>query len=163
MYYDFAVAEIKGGPLKSDIRGYVSFRDIDGGIIVCAYIYGLPEYMPGTNKKDPIGPFGFHIHEGESCTVGDPNNPFQAAKGHYNPRNVPHGNHPGDFPVLISSDGFAQMCFFTNKFSIDEIIGKSIIIHQNPDDYRSQPAGNAGKRLACGIIKPMYNNMQMRW
>jgi Cu-Zn family superoxide dismutase len=55
------------------------------------------------------------------------------------------------------------MCFFTNKFSIDEIIGKAIIIHQNPDDYRSQPAGNAGKRLACGIIKPMYNKMQMRW
>lgn len=61
--------------------------------------------------------------------------------------------------MLIAHDGFAGMCFFTNKFNIDEVIGKAIIIHENPDDYRSQPAGDAGKRLACGIIKPMYNKM----
>lgn len=162
MYYDFAVAEIKGGPLKKDIRGYVSFQKVTGGVVVCAYVYGLPEYKPENNNKNPIGPFGFHIHEGETCAIGDKDNPFKAAKGHYNPRKVPHGNHPGDFPVLVASDGFAQMCFFTNKFNINEILGKSVIIHQNPDDYRSQPAGDSGKRLACGIIKSMYNR-QMSW
>jgi len=159
MYYDFAIANIKGGPLKKDIRGYVSLKKVEGGVIVCAHVYGLPKYKKGNNKKDPIGPFGFHIHEGETCAIGDKNDPFKDAKGHFNPKKVPHGNHAGDFPVLIAHDGFAGMCFFTNKFNIDEVIGKAIIIHENPDDYRSQPAGDAGKRLACGIIKPMYNKM----
>ena len=45
------------------------------------------------------------------------------------------------------------MSFFTNKFKVNDIIGKSVIIHENPDDYRSQPSGNSGKRLACGVIK----------
>lgn len=163
MYYDYAVAEINGGPLAPEIKGYVRFQKVYGGVVVCASVWGLPEYEPANGKDEPIGPFGFHIHKGETCTIGDPNDPFQAAEGHYNPENVPHGNHPGDFPVLIASDGYAQMCFFTNKFTIEEVLGKAMIIHQNPDDYRSQPAGNAGKRLACGIIKPMYDRNTMNW
>jgi Cu-Zn family superoxide dismutase len=46
------------------------------------------------------------------------------------------------------------MGFFTDRFRVDEVIGHSVIIHQNPDDYRSQPAGASGKRLACGVIRP---------
>jgi Cu-Zn family superoxide dismutase len=84
--------------------------------------------------------------------VGDPTSPFLTAGEHYNPTNQPHGNHAGDFPVLFSNDGRAVMNFFTNKFTVGEIIGKSVVIHQNPDDYRTQPAGNSGKRLACGVI-----------
>ncbi|NLN15687.1 MAG: superoxide dismutase family protein, partial [Tissierellia bacterium] len=49
--------------------------------------------------------------------------------------------------------GYARMSVFTSKFKPRDIIGRSIIIHQNPDDYRSQPAGNAGKRIGCGLIK----------
>ena len=45
------------------------------------------------------------------------------------------------------------MSFFTNKFRVEEVVGKAVIIHENPDDYRSQPAGNAGRRLACGVIE----------
>ena len=67
--------------------------------------------------------------------------------------NQPHGNHAGDFPVLFSNNGVARMCFFTNKFKVADIIGKAVVIHQSPDDYRTQPAGDAGKRLACGVIK----------
>ena len=48
------------------------------------------------------------------------------------------------------------MCFFTDKFKPKDIIGRAVIIHQNPDDYRSQPSGNSGKRIACGIIKRLY-------
>jgi len=66
---------------------------------------------------------------------------------------LPHGNHAGDFPVLFSNNGVARMCFFTNKFKVADIIGKAVVIHQNPDDYRTQPAGDSGKRLACGVIK----------
>ena len=64
------------------------------------------------------------------------------------PTNQPHGNHAGDFPVLFSNKGYARMCFFTDKFKVQDIIGKSIIIHENPDDYRTQPAaaGSAGMR-----------------
>ena len=148
-----AVAYISGGPLCPGITGVVYFHDTIGGTIVTAQISGLPEYKPGTASESPIGPHGFHIHENGSCQVGDPNNPFQAAGGHWDKHNQPNGNHTGDFPVLFSNSGRAYMSFFTDKFRVDEAIGKAVIIHQNPDDYRSQPAGNSGKRLACGIIE----------
>lgn len=149
-----AVANVKGGPLAPGLRGIVFFRSVPGGTWVCANITGLPAFQPGDGKNQPVGPHGFHIHEKGDCSIGDPNEPFKAAGEHWNPRNQPHGNHAGDFPVLFSNDGEARMCFFTNKFQVFEIIGKAVVIHQNPDDYRSQPAGNAGKRLACGVIRP---------
>ncbi|WZL74558.1 superoxide dismutase family protein [Clostridiaceae bacterium 35-E11] len=147
-----ARANITGGPLAPEIRGYVFFRDVPGGTVIYANISGLPSYQPAENDKAPIGPHGFHIHENGNCAIGDPENPFQAAGEHWNPDNQPHGNHAGDFPVLFSNHGYAIMSFFTDRFKSKDVIGKSIIIHQNPDDYRSQPAGNAGKRLACGVI-----------
>ncbi|KAB3530348.1 superoxide dismutase family protein [Alkaliphilus serpentinus] len=146
-------AIIKGGPLAPNINGVVYFVDIPEGTQVCANVNGLPPFKPATNSSDPIGPHGFHIHEFGNCEVGDPSNPFQLAGGHWNPDNQPHGNHAGDFPVLFSNNGAARTCFFTNRFKPWEVLGKSIIIHQSPDDYRSQPAGDAGKRLACGVIQ----------
>lgn len=153
---EIAIATIKGGPLAPNLYGEVSFKKVPNGVRVCAYIVGLPDYKQATDNQAPIGPHGFHIHENCSCEIGDPENPFQSAGGHWNPYHTPHGNHAGDFPVLFSNNGIANTCFFTNKFSVQDIIGKAIIIHENPDDYRSQPAGNAGKRLACGIIQPIY-------
>ena len=64
----------------------------------------------------------------------------------------PHGNHIGDFPVLFSNNGYTRMRFFTDKFKPEDIIGRSVIIHENPDDYRTQPSGNSGKRIGCGVI-----------
>jgi Cu-Zn family superoxide dismutase len=148
-----AVACVMGGPLAPRIRGYVFFYTVPGGTLVCAYIYGLPPYSPATEDSPPIGPHGFHIHEKGNCEAGDPGDPFYAAGGHWNPYEQPHGNHAGDFPVLFSNNGFAMTCFFTNKFYPADVIEKSVIIHQNPDDYRTQPAGDAGKRLACGVIR----------
>lgn len=148
-----ALARIEGGPLAPDIKGHVVFVKLPKGTEVYAEVTGLPNYQPGKGDQDPIGPHGFHVHENGVCKVGDPENPFQAAGGHWNPGNQPHGNHAGDFPVLFSNDGYARMSFFTDQFNVSDIIGKSIIIHQNPDDYRSQPSGDAGKRLACGLIK----------
>lgn len=147
-----AIAQIKGGPLAPTINGTVTFKAVPGGTEVSAIIYGLPTYRPASNGQAPIGPFGFHIHENDNCVVGDPKSPFEAAGGHWNPRNQPHGNHAGDFPVLFSNNGYSQMTFFTNKFRAQDVFGKSIMIHQNPDDYRTQPSGDAGKRLACGAI-----------
>lgn len=148
-----AVANIIGGPLAAQIKGIVLFRDVTGGSQVCVSVNGLPPYKPGRGGQPPVGPHGFHIHEFGNCEQGDPRDPFKAAGGHWNPNKQPHGNHAGDFPVLFSNNGIARMTFFTDKFKVKDVIGKSVIIHMNPDDYRSQPAGNSGKRLACGVIR----------
>lgn len=145
-------AYILGGPLAPQLKGTVLFKDVPGGTEVLAEIYGLPLYQPASGDNAPIGPHGFHIHEHGSCEIGDPENPFLAAGGHWSPDNQPHGNHAGDFPVLFSNSGYALMAFFTNRFKPVDVVGRSVVIHQNPDDYRSQPAGDAGKRLACGVI-----------
>lgn len=147
-----AFARIKGGNLYPDLHGVIFFDDAEGGTEVSVEVWGLPPYKPAENNNSPIGPFGFHLHQNGVCEITDPNNPFESAGGHYNPSNQPHGNHSGDFPVLFSNDGYARMSFFTDKFKPTDIIGKSVIIHENPDDYRSQPAGNSGKRIACGVI-----------
>jgi Cu-Zn family superoxide dismutase len=148
-----AVSEIKGGPLAPQIRGSVFFRDVPGGVWVSVEVSGLPVYRPAEVNSPPIGPHGFHIHESGDCAVGNPSNPFQASGGHYNPANQPHGNHAGDFPVLFSNQGRALMGFFSDRFKVADIVGRSLIIHENPDDYRTQPAGASGKRLACGVIR----------
>jgi Cu-Zn family superoxide dismutase len=146
-------ARIVGGPFAPHLRGTVLLSSVKGGTMVSVDVRGLPPYKPGTNTQQPIGPHGFHIHEQGVCEIGDPNDPFTSAGGHWNPTNQPHGNHAGDFPVLFSNNGTAKTRFFTNKFKPADVVGKSIIIHQNPDDYRTQPAGNSGLRLACGVFR----------
>ncbi|MBY6271799.1 MAG: superoxide dismutase [Caldibacillus debilis] len=148
-----AYAVIKGGPLAPNLRGICFFSDLASGTEIFVEVSGLPPYRPASGGRSPVGPHGFHIHDHGNCAVGDPDDPFQGAGSHWNPDNQPHGNHPGDFPVLFSNHGYARMSFFTDRFRVSDIIGKSVIIHENPDDYRTQPAGNAGKRLACGVIR----------
>lgn len=153
MHVRMAVAHIAGGSLAPDLRGTVTFTQVRGGTEVAVEVNGLPSYRPAMDGKPQIGPHGFHIHQNGTCTVGDPSNPFQSAGGHWNPTNQPHGNHAGDFPVLFSNNGYSKMTFFTDKFNVAQIIGKSVIIHEGPDDYKTQPSGASGKRLACGVIK----------
>lgn len=150
--YGQAAADIVGGPLAPEIAGRVWFRNVKGGTMVTVAVDGLPAYRPAMNGQPPIGPHGFHLHERGCCDAGDPERPFRCAGEHFNPTGQPHGNHAGDFPVLFSNHGRAEMCFFTDKFRVKDILGRSVIIHENPDDYRSQPAGNSGRRLACGIV-----------
>ncbi len=148
-----AAAVLTGGPLAPDIHGIVRFKDVPGGVEVFVHVEGLPPYQPAREGKPPIGPHGFHIHEKGDCTIGDPADPFAAAGPHWNPDRQPHGNHAGDFPVLFSNSGLATMTFFTNRFKVAEVVGRSVIIHENPDDYRSQPGEASGRRLACGLIQ----------
>ncbi|WFD11875.1 superoxide dismutase family protein [Tepidibacter hydrothermalis] len=156
-YQCIAIANIRGGPISPKIKGVVFIKDVPGGAWVYVNMQGLPSYQPTKEDIAPIGPFGFHIHEFGNCNIGESDNPFKDAGGHWNPTDQPHGNHAGDFPVLFSNNGRAIMAFFTNKFKVRDVIGKSIIIHENLDDYTTQPSGNAGRRMACGIIKPYYN------
>lgn len=152
--YNAAYAILVAGPDYPSINGLVTFTDTPSGTMVCADVRGLPGYRPADGDKSPVGPFGFHLHEGCMCEAGDPEKPFEGCGGHWNPTNQPHGNHAGDFPVLVASNGRARMCFMTERFTVDEIVGRAVIIHENPDDYRSQPAGNSGRRIACGSIRP---------
>ena len=148
-----AYAQISGSDYAPNLKGKVIFRDIPGGTEVCIEVTGLPEYSPANGDQPQIGPHGFHLHVAGSCEIGDPENPYQSAGAHYNPTGAPHGNHAGDFPVIFSNNGYSRMCFYTNKFSVFDILNKAVIIHQSPDDYRTEPAGNSGKRIGCGVIK----------
>ena len=145
-----AVADIRGGPLAPELGGRATFEAVRGGALVRVDLHGLPAYRSGT---PPIGPHGFHIHAVGSCEVGDPQDPFLAAGGHYDPDGQPHGNHAGDLPVVFSHHGVARMAVYTSRFSPRDVVGRSVIIHENPDDFRTQPAGASGRRLGCGIIR----------
>lgn len=157
MYYEInkAYAQFTGSIYAPNLTGNIFFHSVQGGTEVYVEVWGLPLYQPATNGNAPISPFGFHIHEYGVCQIEDPMNPYESAGSHYNPNKQPHGNHAGDFPVLFSNNGYARMSFFTNKFKPKDIINRSVIIHQNPDDYRSQPSGDSGKRIGCGVIKSM--------
>lgn len=105
------------------------------GVLVTAKINGLPQ--SNTNCTGRF--FGFHIHEGSSCT-GNLNDEFANAKSHFDLTNCPHPFHTGDLPPLIENNGTAYMNVLIGKFNIKDIIGKVIIIHDMPDDFTSQPS-----------------------
>jgi len=152
-----AYAEMEGSRLAPDLRGYVLFIEVPYGTEVVVEVAGLPKYQSKEGNRDQVGPHGFHIHEYGNCEGGYEEEPFPNTALHWNPDKQPHGNHAGDFPVLFSNHGYARMSFYTDRFNVEDIIGKSIAIHENPDDYRSQPSGNSGKKIGCGEIK-VYQN-----
>lgn len=153
-----AIAVIRGGAEYPRIRGAVRFRQTNRGVIVSAEISGLPTRLR-RGCGDNI--FGFHIHEGRECAgvtqpMGEMRNnrdPFAAAMTHYNPGGCAHPFHSGDLPPLFGNNGFAQMSFLTDRFTVREIIGRVVIIHDRADDFNSQPSGNSGEKIACGVIK----------
>ncbi len=143
-----ALAMLKGSSKYPKIQGEVQFYPSKYGVLVLSQVFGLPS--PSSGCSNPV--FGFHIHSGESCT-GNTSDPFADSLAHYNPKDCPHPHHAGDMPPLFGNNGYAFSAFVTNRFTIGEIIGKTVIIHSNPDDFVSQPAGNAGEKIACGMIK----------
>ena len=139
-----ATADIFGGESNPQLRGTARFYQTPQGAVVLAEVSGLPD--KGSNI------FAFHIHSGGACT-GSADDPFSAAQGHYNPDNRPHPAHAGDMPPLFSNGGYALQAFLTDRFTVQEIIGRTVIIHDGVDDFTSQPAGNAGTKIACGVIR----------
>ena len=142
-----ARARVYGSEAYPGINGQVDFYQTDKGVIVLAEIAGLPV------EKSDCGNsvFGFHIHEGSMC-AGNVQDPFAEVGTHYNPGKCPHPAHAGDMPSLFGNKGYAIQMFLTDRFTVEEIVGRTIIIHSGPDDFTSQPAGNAGKKIACGEI-----------
>ena len=107
---------------------------------------------------------GFHVHQNGDCSAPD----ASSAGDHFNPSGAPHGNptgdeagaqhHAGDMPNVMADDkGNAKVDIRLHNVTLgdggeNDVFGKALIVHANPDDYSSQPAGNAGPRIACGVI-----------
>ncbi|NEX63176.1 superoxide dismutase family protein [Noviherbaspirillum galbum] len=148
-----AVADLK--PTQgNNAGGTVSFIQKGDQILVDARIDGL---APGQH--------GFHVHEKGDCSAPD----GMSAGGHFNPGSMNHGgpshdnHHAGDLGN-VEADGSGkanlQVTLPGKQVSMKEgdansIIGKALIVHADPDDYKTQPTGNSGKRVACGVVKPV--------
>ena len=132
------------------VEGYVTFYPSGPGVVVAAEFTGLPgESGPCSGRV-----FGFHIHEGQSCT-GSEEEPFVDAGNHFNPYDCEHPQHAGDLPPLFGNNGFAWSMVYTDRFTVPQVIGRAVVVHLDPDDFTSQPAGRSGERIACGIITSM--------
>ena len=148
MHKPSTCAIIKGSEKYPNISGIVRFYQLRNGVLVAAEINGLP-YSDSICKNQI---YGFHIHSGNKCD-GDMQDPFSGAMAHYNPAKCNHPFHAGDLPPLFGSRGYAFSVFLSDRFSLSEVLGKTVIIHGNPDDFTTQPSGNAGEKLACGVVK----------
>lgn len=143
-----AFAVIKGSEKYPDITGIAEFQETAKGVLLTVRVNGLPY----TNEKCHNGIYGFHIHKGASCT-GNESDPFADTLTHYDPNNCPHPYHAGDLPPLFGNKGSAYMSVLTDRFTTDEILGKTLVIHSMADDFRTQPSGDSGEKIACGVIK----------
>jgi superoxide dismutase, Cu-Zn family len=103
---------------------------------------------------------GFHIHEKGDCSSGD----GMSTGGHFNPMSKPHAHpssadrHAGDLPALkADAAGKASISIEVDTITVADgstsIVGRGLIVHAQPDDYRTQPTGNAGARIGCGVIR----------
>lgn len=140
-----AVAWINGNAENPQLSGVVRFFLTDyRGILIEAEMYGLP------NVKIPNSTnfYGMHIHEYGDCTQ-----PFDRMGEHYSYREVLHPQHSGDLIPLMGNQGYAWTAFYNKRITLPEIIGKSVVIHAMPDDFMTQPSGNSGMKIGCGVIR----------
>ena len=133
---------------KSKVKGTIEFKEVEGGVEVTANVEGL---KPGDHA--------YHVHEKGDCSAAD----ASSAGGHFNPSNKKHGapdaeeRHEGDFGNLTAGkDGKATKTFVMKGITLADgptsIAGKGFIVHEKKDDFKTQPTGNAGGRIACGVI-----------
>ena len=144
-----AVATLSGSDEYPGLHGLVSFCQTDMGVIVTSEVWGLPN-LGDQGCIYPV--FAMHIHSGASCS-GNTEDPFFNAGTHYNPLGCQHPAHAGDLPPLFSNNGLAWTSVLTSRFTVSSVLGKALVIHSQPDDFTTQPSGNSGKKIACGIIK----------
>jgi len=130
------------------VHGHVTFRQEENDSVrIIAEVSGL---TPGAH--------GFHIHEKGDCSAPD----ASSAGGHFNPQQTEHGkagegvHHAGDLPSLeADAEGIARINVELNGITITgdhSIVGRGLIVHADPDDFTTQPTGNAGARVACAVI-----------
>ena len=130
--------------------GEATFEEAGGKVRVIVFAQGLK----------PDQEHGFHIHEAGDCSSGD----GMSTKGHFNPYGKPHGHyqsgerHAGDLPAFkAGKDGRAKIDIELDTITVApgpaSIVGRGLIVHADPDDYKTQPTGNAGARIACAVIQ----------
>ncbi len=140
-----AVAWINGNSNNPQLSGVVKFYDTPyQGILIEAEVFGLPN-IHDTGNSDY---FAMHIHTNGNCTI-----PFNQTGEHYSRYAAPHPEHSGDMIPLLGNQGYAWVAFYDKRISIDEIEGRSVVIHAKPDDFTTQPSGNAGDKIGCGVIR----------
>ncbi len=139
----------------STAKGTVQFQELaDGSVQVKVDLTGVPE-----------GIHGFHVHDKGSCADNG-----MAAGGHFNPMSVNHGSpdamphHAGDFGnVTANAGGEVHVQFVTRSVTVSagqaSAVGHAVILHANPDDLATQPTGNAGARIACGLVEAAGGKM----
>jgi superoxide dismutase, Cu-Zn family len=130
------------------VTGTVMFHEHGDHVMVHAIVSGLK----------PNQEHGFHVHEKGDCSSGD----GVSAGGHFNPTGKPHGapggdHHAGDLPALkADAQGRVDVKFHlagvTLKAGPTSLVGRGLIVHADPDDYKTQPTGNSGPRIACAVI-----------
>ena len=126
--------------------GMASINAVAQGLEISVTLSGIPD-----------GRHGFHIHENGECTAPD----FTSAGGHFNPTGAQHGMesatgpHAGDMPNVIVEGGTGSLTFVNPYLSGSGFPGPngaSVVIHAGPDDYSTDPAGDSGARIACGVV-----------
>jgi superoxide dismutase, Cu-Zn family len=143
-----AVAELIDG--KANPIGSAQLNQLEQGVQIVIAVSGLP-----------VGKHALHIHETGACEP-----PFESAGGHFNPTGAEHGfdsaggPHAGDLPNIYVGEGALQVEYITDRVTLEDgetslfdDDGSAIVIHEGQDDYVSEPAGDAGNRLACGVIE----------
>lgn len=139
-----AAARIAGNAAHPGLHGTVKFYGTScHGLLIATEVFGLPKLQ---NEGD-TGFFAMHIHEYGDCMP-----PFDKTGMHYNPTDQPHPQHAGDLLPLLSDRGYAWSVFYDDRLTVDEIIGKAVIIHDKRDDFTTQPSGDAGEKIGCGRI-----------
>jgi len=159
---DGSSANARLSPTKGNTTtGIVTFKTMGSRVLVTADIQGLK----------PNAEHGFHIHEKGDCSSGD----GMSAGGHFNPSGNSHGahgsnaHHAGDLPSLVADlNGNAKLSFETTAITVGsgptDIMDRGLIVHRDPDDYKTQPTGNAGPRLACAmIVKTTPSSMNYKY
>lgn len=134
----------------NSVTGELAFEAVDGGVAITGQVNGL---APGSEH-------GFHVHENGDCSAPD----GTSAGGHFNPAGAAHGrigsgeHHVGDTDNITADDtGVAVVNTRLEGATLadgapSDVLGRGVIVHADPDDYATQPTGNAGARLACGVI-----------
>lgn len=149
-----ATATLQAGSEVQGFAGTVTFTPSGTGVHVVADLAGAP---PGMH--------GLHLHENGQCTHDDAaGKHFSSAGGHFNPTSAPHAcppadpRHVGDFGnVEVKADGTGHLDLVVPQLMLtgaNGVVGKAVILHAGKDDCATQPTGNSGDRLACGVIKP---------
>ncbi|MGN0158577.1 MAG: superoxide dismutase family protein [Brotaphodocola sp.] len=140
-----AMAWVRGNSSNPHISGLVKFFETPfNGVLVEAEVFGLPNIsIPGSSNF-----YAMHIHQ-----FGDCSDNFINTGDHYNPTNMMHPQHSGDLLPLLGNQGYAWSAFYDKRFRIPDIINRSVIIHAHADDFMTQPSGNSGEKIACGVIR----------